>query len=333
MRVIAMKNKRAEFSAMKTLIQSNRLSAELLPFVEIIREDANYDVAKWSELFCGRPLFVDYLRCDVKRYSGHDAEQVRLIYQLNNNLPLYQEKLRGLIEYPNVIPVVAIREGIDKLSSGDAFKIIDELRQSRNGRPVAVRLEDFKGYEGLLENALLEDDYLFYDISEQRFASKIMEHMELNDLRIRAHRGVLCSPRLRDVSNGNYENGCPTSLIDCEGAVKYANYGYEFYGDYAGLKDNLPTRGGGSKACALAVLYDASINKYITYLCNDASKGLSGYSGVISKIIDEQKVLDPDHTCIAMDKIRKMANENRTGNWASWIEITLIRTAQQLGKC
>ncbi len=332
MRVVAMKNRRAEFGAMNTLMKAGLLSGDLLPYVEIIREGGSYDVARWSELFRDRMLFIDYLRCDVKKYRGHDAEQIKLVYQLNNNLPLYCDKLLGLSVYENVIPVISIREGVDKLTPNEAKDLMDSLRQSRNGSPIAIRIEDFEGYEDVLINSLTAEDYLFYDISEQRLASKVMEHAELNNLGVTAHRGVLCSTRLRDVSNKSYENGSPTSLIDCEGAVTYAKYGYEFYGDYAGLKDNLPTRGGGGQGCALAVLFDANINKFRTYVCDDADLGVEGYPQVMDAVIADQSVLDPDNDCIALETIRSMAADGKTGNWESWIKITLLRTIQQLGK-
>lgn len=332
MRVLTLKNRRAEFCAMKTLVQSVLFPNDLMPYIEVIREGGRYDVAEWSELFSGRTLFVDYLRCDVKRYRGHDAEQAKLVYQLNNSLTLYRTKLIGLFDYPNVIPVVAIREGVDKLSPKEVAELIDELRQQRSERPIAMRIEDFEGYEGVLTDVLRDGDYLFFDISEQRMASKVMEHNELNSMGICAHRGVLSSPRLRDINNKNYENGSPTSLIDCDDALSYSKYGYEFYGDYAGLKDNLPTRGGGGHGCALAVLYDADINRFRTYMCSDAGLGLEGYHEVMASIVADQAVLDPDGQCIALSTIRKMIEEGKTGNWESWIKITLLRTVQQLGK-
>lgn len=332
MRVVAMKNRRAERGAIIMLTQAGLLSDDLMPYIEIIREGGNYDVAQWSALFAGRPFFVDYLRCDLKRYRSHNPEQVQLVYQLNNSLSLYGEKLLGLADLDNVIPVVAVRDGIDKLSPQQAEELVNALRQSRNGGPVAVRIEDYEGYERLLADTLTDDDFVFYDIGEQRMASKVMEHIELNELGIAAHCGVLCSTRLRDVNNKNYENGCPTTLIDCDGAVNYANYGYEFYGDYAGLKDDLPTRGGGGQGCALAVLYDATINKFRTYVCDDAGLGVKGYPTVMSAIMGDQAILDPDHTCLALATIEKMIEEGKTGNWESWIRITLLRTIQQLSR-
>lgn len=331
-RVIVMKNRRAEFGAMKTLLDSRLLSDELVPYVEVIREGGIYDVASWSNLFKERPLFVDYLRCDVRKYRGHDPEQIQLIYQLNNNIALYERKVLGLARYANVIPVISIREGIDKIEPGKAESLIADLRQARNGNAVAVRIENFAGYEHLLTDCLSDEDYLFYDISEQRIDAKFFEHIELRDLGIQAHCGILCSNRSRDVSNRNYENGCPTVLINCDASSSYSKYGYEFYGDYGGLKDSLPSKGGNGQGCALAVLFDANINQYRTYVCDDLHRGVEGYSDVITEILNDQEILDPDNECIALSMIRSMQKEGKTGNWETWIKITLLRTAQQLNR-
>lgn len=332
MRVVALKNRRAEHGAVKTLLDAGLLATEIVPYIEIIKDSKANDVEAWNNLLAGRPFFVDYLRCDVKRYRGHEPEKAPLVYRLNNDLSYYRSRLLELSAYPNVIPVVAVREGVDRLDAKQLTALLKELKAKCSGRPVALRIEDYEGYEQALIDGLTPNDYLFYDISEQRFASKVMEHEELNSLGISAHRGILCSPRHRDVNNSNFENAQPTSLIDCSASVNYPRYGYEFYADYAGLRDNLPTRGGGGRGCALAVLYDANINRYRTYVCDDVNLGLGGYEAVVDEILSDEDILDPGRDCVALSTIREMKRTGKYGNWESWIKITLMRTLQQLGK-
>jgi len=331
MRVVAMKNRQCEYGAMKTLLHDGLISNEIVPLVEIVKEGGSYDIAKWSELFSGRMLFADFFRCDLKEYGKVDMEKIKLVIKLTNNLDRYQEKVQELTHYPNIIPVITIKRNIDKLSAHSVVTLIADLRAARHSGAIAVRIDDIKGYEQVLKAALNDNDFVIFDISEQPYAAKVMEYDELHDLGLKAHTVLLCSPRSRDTRNGSYEDGDYTLLIDNGGSVKYSDYGFDAYGDYGGLKDNLPGAGGNGQGCALALMYNRRLNQYKAYVCGDSSIGTKGFDHVASSILADRKELDPTKTCAAMSLIvEKYTTGGSNGNWATWIKYILMRTVQQL---
>lgn len=329
MRIIAMKNRQSEYRAMSTLIKKNQLSDDIVPLIEIIVEGGTQDIDNWSKLFNRRQIFADYFRCDMKIYGKVNMEKVKLVIQLNNDLNLYKEKVLSLMKYDNVIPVVTIKQGISKLLPSDVANVIDKLKSIRTATSVAVRIEDISGYEKVLAK-LTEDDYVIYDVNEQPYDSKVMEYADLSALKLRAQTILLCSPRKREVNNGVYEDGKPTVLINMGGEKAYSAYGFSAYGDYGGLKDSLPSKGGGGKGYALSLIYEKGRNSFMSYRHNDSSAGPSGFKYVVPRILADRTKLDPDKTCLALSEIAQNARNDKYGNWASWIRYTLMRTAQQL---
>jgi len=335
MRIIAMKNRQAEYRAMKILVEKDLVSREIIPLVEIIQESNAQDasgseVAKWSNLLAGRRFFVDFFRCDLKLYGQVDLEKIPLVIELTNNIDRYLAKLLDLSKHNNVIPVVALKNGIDKLSPEAVAACIASLRAAGSFDGIAVRVDDIEGYEEVLQDSLGKKDFVLFDISEQPFNSKLMEYEELQMLDLMASTILLCSPRHRKVNNGSYVNGAHATLIDDTGAVLYADYGFDAYGDYGGLKDNLPGRGGGSRGCALALLFDNESGRYISYVCNDVAEGLKGYVTVVDSILDDWEMLNPDRECAALNLVSLKSREGKYGNWSTWITYVLMRTVQQL---
>lgn len=331
MRIVAVKNRWSEFFAIKKLKEAGRLPKDVIFLLEIIQEE-KYSVSQWSKLLEDRSFFVDYLRCDVKRYRGHNPELVKLVYQLNNDLELYKEKIMSLSQYENVIPVVALKAGVDNLEPEELDIFLHSLRDIFENRPYAIRAELYEDYENIFRNNLWDIDYFIYDISEQPIKSKFIELQEVAQMRLNASKGVLYANRKRSIKNGAYKDAEITKLIDCSGEKDFnVRYGLDFYGDYGGLKDNLPSSGSNGQGCALALLYDKTENGYWAYLCDDPEKGLRGYNSVIAKVLSKKNQLDPAGNCLAMSEIKTLDRDNRTGSWRNWVVLTLMRTLLQLG--
>lgn len=341
MYVIAMKNRVYEFAAMRALQSEGYLRSDMLPMVEIIKEDKQRDnnvdssvsrdstLRKVSELFAGREVLVDYFRCDLSHYR-HNPAKVELVIRLNWDLKLYADKVIGILDEPNLIPVITVKRSLsDILEPRDVEALVDNIRKKDAARCIAIRIDDIEGYEDVLARALREGDYLIYDFNEQPIRSKPMECRELRSLALPCHKLALCSPRSRELTGKNFENGVTVEFIDNSHLDIYKELGFDGVGDYGGLRDNLPDRGS-NKGRALALIYFGRSNVFKSYVKDDYDLGPSGYYDVVESML-EDKDLAGDSECSALSMIvRKYRAREKEFTFAEWIKYTLMRYIQQL---
>lgn len=341
MYVIAMKNRVYEFAAMKALQSEGYLRSDMLPMVEIIKEEGQGDnsvdsgasrnptLRKVSELFTGREVLVDYFRCDLSRYR-HNPAKVGLVIRLNWDLKLYANKVIGILDEPNLIPVIAVKRSMsDILEPRDVESLVDDIRRKDATRRIVIRIDDVEGYEGVLTRTLREGDYLIYDFNEQPIRSKPVECRELRSLALPCHTVALCSPRSRDLTGKNFENGVTVDFIDNSHLDIYKDFGFDGVGDYGGLRDNLPDKGS-NKGRALALFYFGRRNVFKSYVKDDYELGPSGYYDVVESMLEDEELAN-DSGCSAFNMIvRKYRAREKAFTFAEWIKYTLMRYIQQL---
>lgn len=286
-------------------------------------------LSKISAAFPGMRVLVDFFRCDIQKYKDADLAKCDLVLRMSNDRNAYENRVRQVANYPNLIPVISLVDGLDNLDPCQLENFIQELKGVRGKEPVAVRISDYQGYGQKLASALESSDYLIYDINETPFASRVEEYDEISSFGIKAQKVLLCSPRKRNDGNGTYEDGC---YVDNSHIIDYASYDFIGVGDYAGLRDSLPARqGAGASGHALAFLYDGEKNKFITYVNPDVSRGQSGYDFVVKKIMaDRDKLERIPGECIVLSDVAERAEAGKYGSWKTWIERTVVRYVQQL---
>lgn len=366
MYVIAIKNRQNEFAAMKILQEEGLLRSDMLPLVEVIREKNVYDdlidpftgetlreekdckggkirhVAKKdlssphdvtldriANLFSGRPVLVDYFRCDLNKYR-YKADKIPLVIQLNRDLSLYKVKVLGVAAYPSLIPVITVKQGVDTLRPDDVVGIVDLLRADNPSQRIAIRIDDLEGYEETVKHILRVDDFLLYDFNEQSIRSKPIECMQLRRLELPAQLIALCSPRPRSATGKDFLDGEYTNLINNTHLDSFTSYGFEGVGDYGGLRDNLPDRGS-NKGRALAIIYDGERNAFKTFVNDDFERGASGYQDIIPEILADI-TLNPKGNCVALGIVAEKYEQGTQSTFAEWIKYTLIRYIQQLAE-
>ena len=368
MRMLAIKNRKNELQAIEKLIAMQALPLELVPLVEIMKLDLEYDkkrdpitgeyvtepkpikggkvinrkvddpeterdvtLSNISSLFTGRVAFVDFLRCDLSQYKRVKHEGISLVIELTLNLEKYVARLLEIVEYDNLIPVIAIKSGIEKLTSAMVRDLLALFRERCPGRPLAVRIDEIDGYEAVLQQCLGTEDYLIYDINEQPFASRSYEYGELRDLGLRCKTVLLCSPREREANNGEFVHKEYAEIIGNEAMLGYKGEGFDVYADYGGLREKLPTGGRSRTGRALALLYDNRCSMFKSYVCQDQSLGQNGYSEIASDILADEVDMNPDNNCMVYEAIHEKMNRGVRMTYQDWIQYTLIRYVQQLG--
>lgn len=282
-----------------------------------------------SDAFAGKKVLVDFFRCYMPKYKGADPSKCKLVLKMSNDLAFYEEAVKRLADYRDLIPVISVIDELSNLSPKSLEALILELRKTSSNKPVAIRISTYEGYEHILSDLLGPDDYLIYDINETPPASRIEEFDELADLHIAAHSVLLCSPRKRDDGNKVYEDGC---FIDNSHIRDFSEYGFEGVGDYAGLRDSLPPRpGAGATGRALALFYDGSSNTFKRYINPDVKKGQSGYDDVVKQILADRGELERRAgECAVLSEIADHAAAGNYGGWQTWIVYTVVRYVQQL---
>jgi len=339
MYMLTMKNGKAEVRALKNLLDKGCIADGFLSFVEIIRLDkrdpgpadgfssCRETLGKIAGLMPDRKMLIDFFRGDLSRYKKIDASKCGLVFRMNNSLDAYSEHLLAVSDYTNLVPVIAVKEGVENLSPDRLVELAFTIRKARPNWPLAIRIEDFEGYEGALRAVLTPEDYLIYDINETPLVSRVEELEELSHLGLPAEAILLCSPRRRDLKNGSYEDGCP---IDNRHIVDYAAWGFDGVGDYAGLRDSLPGTGG-AWGCALALMYKGVENEFEAYVNPDYRLGVSGFDHVVKKLLADRVRLEKfPGECMVLSTVADKAESGHYGAFSTWIEYTIERYVQQL---
>lgn len=365
MYVIAMKNRLNEMSAMKELQSAGLLRSDMLPLVEVIREEYEFDklcdpdtgeyvtekrrckdgrVRNYKiddpnskrdvtlDTICGlfpnRAVLVDYFRFEHSKYT-FDSSKVELALRLNRNIELYREKVKAIGAYSRLVPVITVRRSMDDvLSAVQVLSLVQEIRDTDPSRRIAIRIDDIEGYEHVLREVLHHDDFLIYDFNEQPIRSKPIECRDLEALGLTAHTVALCSPRRRDAFGKDYPDGEIAYLIDNSHLDLYKQYGFSDVGDYGGIKDSLPNDGG-NRGRALALMYMGEMNAFISFVNDDVDLGQRGYPDVVARILVDDNFVD-DSECLVLKAIAAKLQNGRGFTYGEWVKYTLMRYIQQL---
>ena len=220
-----------EGNTRKTRVKEERTSDD------IITLDKINDIVKKAT------VFIDYFRFDIKKYGTNlDLNSLQLAYKLNNNNNEYVKKLKEVSKkYKNMIPVFSLKKPFH-FSNYDIINIINQLQMLNSS--IALRIEDefFDLHKNVIEEELRESDFLLYDINEQNFNSKIIELEDVKNCTTKAKKVILNSPKVLKRATKEYENKQISALTDNTAAKEYSKYNFDGFGDYGGLKDQLPLR-------------------------------------------------------------------------------------------
>lgn len=280
----------------------------------------------YNDLVAAKKAFIDYFRFSTDVYGRSiKASAVELSLRINQNESLYIEKLLEIEHYENLIPVLSIKKGFFPQKYGITDLIV---RLQSSNRQIAIRLDDlaFEAFFNTVAPVLRNEDYVMYDIGEQNTSSKEIELEEFNSANTPGRKIVLNSPRKRDVKNSDYENREYTGLINNSARdISEVFPAILGFGDYCGLKDNLPSNQTIIHGAALALFYQYGSNQFMAYVNRNTDDGVRGYFQLIPQILEDSAILDPLCVCPAIDGVRQLHKQNRSGSWGNWNEFNMIR--------
>lgn len=365
MYVIAMKNRLNEISAMKELQSEGLLRSDMLPLVEVIHEEYEFDKLRnpttgeyitekrrckdgrvrnykiddpdsrrdiTLDTICGlfpnRRVLVDYFRFEHGKYTFNPSK-VELALRLNRDIELYREKVKAIGTYPRLVPVITVRQSMDDvMSAAQVLSLVQEIRDTDSNRCIAIRIDDIEGYEHVLREVLHHDDFLIYDFNEQPIRSKPIECRDLAALGLASHTVALRSPRKRDTFGKDFPDGDIAYIIDNSHLDLYKQYGFSDVGDYGGIKDSLPSNGA-NRGRALALMYMGTTNSFKSFVNDDVDLGQRGYPDVVARILADDDFAD-DSECLVLKTIAAKLQSGKGFSYGEWVKYTLMRYIQQL---
>jgi len=284
-------------------------------------------------LIDNKKAFIDYFRYSVEKYGRNiDIQRAALAYAISNSKHAYKQKVLSVSDYSNLIPVISIKDEYD-IPDNELREFVEELQQ-RN-KSIALRITEsyIESHSDLIRLKLRDTDFLLFDIEEQAPKTKFMELRELQEIlefSLNPQVILINSPRKLSIRNGEYPEHDKTDLIDNSARIIASNYELEGYGDYCGLKDQMPMKDGSNgTGAALALFYDFEKNIFYSYSNHDTSLGMAGYYDLIPLIKEDKNILDPSNDCPGYKKVNELSN---SGNWNTWHHINAARYIYQTYK-
>lgn len=295
-----------------------------------VTEEDIITLEKIQERLNGKKGFIDFFRFSENEYDNKDFKGIELSFTLSRDFKYYKKRLLQIGRFQNLYPVISIKTGFN-ISQHDLLNLVKDLKKDNTS--IAIRITDtyLEDYTEFIEQYLTENDYIMLDIRNQHVDSKFIELEELQDLDTNAKKVLLNSPRLRNYKNGDYENLKFTKKIENKAAIKYIEYKLDGFGDFGGLKDDLPSEGGGNgTGAALGLIYLKEKNAFFSIVNYDTKMGMRGFEYVRSEVLNRLDYLDVDNDCVAIKRVKGMTG--KFGNWATWSNFTLTRYIHQQAK-
>lgn len=285
---------------------------------------------KVKELVGDKRVFIDYFRFHLDEYKKNniDFNKVSLSLELRNE-EYYKERLRDVVIYDNMIPVVSIKSSYI-FSQKDLEKLVRQLKNDNHPVALRIHVSIVETYRNFCETQLGAEDYIMIDVKQDPVDSHVMELMEVSEWECEAPKIILNSPRDNRISTYDFEEAGVTALIDNSARELCIIYGLDGYGDYASYADKLPQgqQGRGEAGNALAFLYRYDVNGFEVFH-NTSEIGVKGFDCVAQRVMEAEERLNPDGDCLGYVELRKVDSYR---DWKLWIRIGIVRYIHQMYK-
>ncbi|MCA5013732.1 MULTISPECIES: hypothetical protein [unclassified Enterococcus] len=270
-----------------------------------------------------KKAFIDFFRFFENEYGNRKFKNIETSFRMSRDFNYYRTRLLQTTSFKNFIPTISIKKGLE-IGIYDLTLLVNDLKKSSSSIALRVTADQLDFYSEFIESNLSSMDYVMLDIREDNLNSKEIEVEEFESLDFSGIKILLNSPRKKSTQNKEFENLDFTSKIDNSVSQRYIEFNLDGFGDFGGLKDDLPTHGGGGKGAALALLYFKEKNQFYSVVNKDTSLGVRGYAYVKQEIVKRSHLIDPNKTCLGMKKVETLNN----GTFASWNNVNLTRYIQ-----
>ena len=246
-------------------------SEKITPLIEVITlvfgrsEKSIEEMIQIYDNYFYSPYFIDFFAFSHDEYQQFDSSQVDLSLKIRDEAEFkyFDDLLFEASRSMKAIPVVSIKRARDFiLSKSVMISTIQKVQKCTSRMAVRIDSNLLDQFYDTLHPLLRKDDFLLYDIREDTIESKFFDLQAISQKKKDYKTIILNSPRPSKLKNGSYKDCAFTGLIDNSIRETYLTHGFDGYGDYAGLKDVLPTDGGNGKGAALGLFFVDEYNKF-----------------------------------------------------------------------
>lgn len=312
---------------------------KIMPLIEIIdieKKGIEGTIEFYDDIIESN-YFIDFFSFKYEDYIPYTIDKVRFSFSLvdEKTYKYLDDLLVKTTISKKAIPVISIKKSRPFILDRNVIRTTIEKLQAEK-EIISVRLEValYDDYFESINELLRKDDYLLLDIGNNKIDPVEMTLTEFSMDKKEYKSILLNSPRNKNLTNGKYENLAYTNLIDNKVAREYANYEFDGFGDYLGLKDELPNvRGSNGQGAAHCLFYNHKNNKFYSIVDYETSYGSKGYKNVVDqlKTSSVSSELNSDNDCLAFEYINKEFITT-FGNFAKWKYVLMLRTLSEMKK-
>ena len=203
-------------------------------------------------------VFVQYFRYDFLTYQSDMDDDIReMAYKLAIDLDDYLFRTINLYSIDNVIPVFIIKP---EVNNGDNLKnfyaAFSNLKLEGKRLAIRIDMRTVRRYTSQINNILAlfdSNDFVFYDYLERKVSDLDLKYIDFES--VKSKKIVIHSYRKRDIVNFEYSVGEHETAFDTKFMNEYRSLGFDGFGDFLGLPDNVPYSKARAKYSA-AFIYD-----------------------------------------------------------------------------
>lgn len=338
MYISVLKNREQELKIIKE--HNGLFTKDMLPLIEIIKQRFRGKFYTLDEMIRSydsllpEGYLIDFFTFSDGEYKNFKSENVDFSISIRGQkIEEYMSMLMMVSASKSGIPVISIKDARPLFNGDILYESIKRLKSIKKRIAIRLQARHFQRYFKLLDTVLESQDILIYDINESMIQSNFFDTNLQKTKKGNYTSIILHSPRHRDLYNKTYPDGEYTNIIDNSISKDFSTYNFDGFGDYAGLKDDLPSDGGG-KGYAIGLMYVNDVHQFFSIVAKESHNKDLRFEYVTKQIIDKHlSLLDPDGTCPAIYHINsKHYQTGKYGNFSNWVYITLLRYLSQTKK-
>lgn len=317
-------------------LENQSFSSSVIPLVQIIKDKkleggkANVldDIQSIIEAKANNCFFITVPRnLNLSKKKLKKPVQ-RFFTEIEKNPSYHISILERFAKYPNVIPVVEVN--LDRYAKGDLLELkasISKFSDKLCYRVNAKRLDIIKDE---LSEIISEKDYLIYDLDSFNFDKKsIKEEIRFINSLKKTHRfkSIVIKQIYQDLTFYKFPNRKITKTDEAYDCIDFDfyddlnEYKFDYFGDWAGIRNN-PIYDGGSSYPSYLTLEVNSINHHGF---KGKAQDITSYESIVLPTylssIHWQELTNSDHKtlcfgCSYINKFRKKTEKiNDATKW------------------
>ncbi|MBO8163907.1 MAG: hypothetical protein H0Z34_09365 [Brevibacillus sp.] len=319
----------------KMALMSVRLSRKIMPLIEIVKEKPRANQKEnFQDLYrlefskIEIPFMVDFPMYLEIKYTNSQTRN--FLGQIYTNPAKRIEYFYQLVGNPNLIPVVSYNPDFPYDLGALIKSEASNLRKKFNRLAFRVFFNGFNEAIDEIKNLIHQKDILIFDLDTAPHNNNIFSkhYATINQLRKKFNlvTVIVRSALNMDITNVGLVNGQPVTQADNSLLIKYRDYDFDAFGDFAGIKKDLLSEGG--TISPGVIYYSGERNCY--YGFNSKLKTLESFETVILPSILNSEVwkrLSDEHkkNCPGCRAIENIAQGKESGkHQGKWKRISMM---------